>query len=130
MKTLKIPKSFRHSAIEYFDSLVNSGRVALFFVGKIDETGRFPLAYEVEDEQDDVVVCHLNAYAAEHELEFSKVTKVSQIEALDAALSAISPWQQNAAIETIMEYCDINLNMVDFEDDGRFQIESELEWNN
>jgi hypothetical protein len=135
MKTLKIPQSFRHSAIEYFDRMVAAGHVEQFFVGAVDSfTERFSLAYELSDGEDDVPVAHLNPYPTHQQLKISVLGDIKPVEQLKGALAAISAGgniftEMPNAIDAIMEYCKITLSVAEFfDDEGHFKVESELEF--
>lgn len=134
MKTLMIPKSFRHSVIEYFDRMIQQGRVESYFVGHIPtKSFHFPLAYKVCRGLDDIPVAHFDPlFMPEFELEIRTVGDIDPIENLKDALAHISMGnrvkEQQDGIAAIMDYCCISLSIIDFEGKGHFKVEPELEW--
>jgi hypothetical protein len=133
MKTYLIPVRFRHSVIEYFDNLVAQSQVDEFFVGSVDpDTNSFPLTYQIGEGYMDIPLAHFHPFYCDKQYEYRVTGDVEPLEMLSDALCHISgngtDRERRDAIEAIMGHCKITLSVADFGDDGHFQVESELEW--
>lgn len=133
MKTYLIPSKYRHSVIEYFDDLVAKKQVNEFFIGSIDpDSNHFSLSYQIAEGYLDIAIPHFHPFYADKQLELRELEAFNSIKQLTDALDKIatnnSVWQLEEAKKILEEFITIDLSLVDFEDDGRFQVEASLEW--
>lgn len=135
MKTYLIPSVYRHSVIEFFDSLVQEGSVAAFFVGDVNqESNHFQLIFEVADGYKEIAFPQFKPTYASLQLNVVPVEKNKQTallmlrQALHKIATNNSVWQLEEAKKILEEFITIDLSLVDFEDDGRFQVAAFLEW--
>lgn len=133
MKTYLIPDCYRHSVIEFFDRLVAQKHVVEFFVGSISpDSDCFPLTYQIAEGYVDIAMPHFRPFYCDKQYEYRVLGDIDPLEMLSDALRHIDGSGTNRerrdAIEAIMGHCKITLSVADFGDDGHFQVESELEW--
>jgi hypothetical protein len=135
MKTYLIPSQYRHSVVEYFDQLVKEGSVTQFFIGDIDpEYGCFYLLYKKADHVIDFAIPQFRPFSASIELDIkeSKADESTTLDKLSNLLSAIDIFSEDMgkekAIQLIQEYVEVTMSCVDFEDDGHFKVNAELQW--